>query len=188
LNRWFVLDEKPVTLHADVRPTSPAKPGREGRRDKEYERRGTAIIFCAVERKAGLHFTFAPLSSSPASPASWRCNTRTRRPYIWSSITSTSTSSKSLNDAFGVQMVCDVWDRFTIHLTPKHGGWLNQAAFSRRCLGRRRIPDLNQLRPETREWNRADEMNRDKVKINWNFDRRTARRRFGYNCNSSSDQ
>ena len=35
------LDEKPVTLHADVRPTSPAKPGREARRDNEYERRGT---------------------------------------------------------------------------------------------------------------------------------------------------
>jgi hypothetical protein len=26
------LDEKPVTLHADVRPASPAQPGREARR------------------------------------------------------------------------------------------------------------------------------------------------------------
>ncbi len=53
------LDEKPVTLHADVRPTAPAKPGREARRDNEYERRGTANVFCAVEPKAGRHFTFA---------------------------------------------------------------------------------------------------------------------------------
>jgi DDE superfamily endonuclease len=53
------LDEKPVTLHADVRPTSPAEPGREARRDNEYERRGTANVFCAVEPKAGRHFTFA---------------------------------------------------------------------------------------------------------------------------------
>jgi len=53
------LDEKPVTLHADVRPTSPAKPGREARRDNEYERHGTANVFCAVEPKAGRHFTFA---------------------------------------------------------------------------------------------------------------------------------
>jgi hypothetical protein len=30
------LDEKPVTLHADVRPASPAQPGREARRDSEY--------------------------------------------------------------------------------------------------------------------------------------------------------
>jgi len=52
------LDEKPVTLHADVRPPSPAQPGREARRDNEYERCGTANVFCAVEPKAGRHFTF----------------------------------------------------------------------------------------------------------------------------------
>jgi DDE superfamily endonuclease len=53
------LDEKSVTLHADVCPTSPARPGRETRRDNEYERCGTANMFCAVEPKAGRHFTFA---------------------------------------------------------------------------------------------------------------------------------
>jgi hypothetical protein len=53
------LDEKPVTLHADVRPTSPSAPGREARRDNEYERCGTANVFFAVEPKAGRHFTFA---------------------------------------------------------------------------------------------------------------------------------
>jgi putative transposase len=52
------LDEKPVTLHADVRPASPAKPGREARRDNEYKRCGTANVFCAVEPKVGRHFTF----------------------------------------------------------------------------------------------------------------------------------
>ena len=52
------LDEKPVTLHADVRPPTPAAPGREARQDSEYERRGTANVFCAVEPKAGRHFTF----------------------------------------------------------------------------------------------------------------------------------
>lgn len=52
------LDEKPITLHADLRPTRPAVPGREARRDNEYERRGTANVFCAVEPKARRHFTF----------------------------------------------------------------------------------------------------------------------------------
>ena len=52
------LDEKPITLHADVRPASPAAPGREARRDNEYERCGTANVFCAVEPKAGRRFTF----------------------------------------------------------------------------------------------------------------------------------
>ena len=53
------IDEKPITLHADLRPVWPAVPGREARRDNEYERRGTANVFCAVEPKAGRHFTFA---------------------------------------------------------------------------------------------------------------------------------
>src|SRR4051794_41582732 len=52
------VDEKPITLHADLRPASPAIPGREARRDNEYERRGTANVFCAVEPKAGRHFIF----------------------------------------------------------------------------------------------------------------------------------
>src|SRR5260370_1122346 len=52
------LDEKPVTLHADVRPASPAAPGREARRDNEYERCGPANVFCAVEPKPSRHFTF----------------------------------------------------------------------------------------------------------------------------------
>src|SRR5215471_5896288 len=53
------LDEKPVALRADLRSGSPAVPGREARRDNEYERCGTANVFCAVEPKAGRHFTCA---------------------------------------------------------------------------------------------------------------------------------
>jgi hypothetical protein len=41
----------------------------------------------------------------------------------------------------------------------------------------RRIPDLKMLRRESRAWNRR--MNRDRVNINWRFDRRAARRKFG---------
>ena len=90
-----------------------------------------------------------------------------------------------------MEMGGEVWDRFTVHYTPKHGSWLNQAEieiglFSRQCLGKRRIPDLKSLRRESRAWNRR--MNRDKIKINWKFDRRTARRKFGYKRKSSSGQ
>src|ERR1039458_10867374 len=52
------LDEKPVTLHADIRPPIPAAPGRTAKRDNEYKRCGTANVFCAVEPKACRHFTF----------------------------------------------------------------------------------------------------------------------------------
>ena len=96
---------------------------------------------------------------------------------------------KSLTDLLGNDVGSEVWDRFTVHYTPTHGSWLNQAEIeigilARQCLGTRRIPDLETLRRETRAWNRR--MNRTRVKINWKFDRRAARRKFGYKRKSST--
>ena len=90
---------------------------------------------------------------------------------------------KSLTDYYGETVGNWIWDRFTVPDTPTHGSWLNQAEieislFARQCLGKRRIPDLKILQGETRAWNRR--VNRDKVRINWRFDRKTARRKFGY--------
>ena len=60
------IDEKPVVLHADLRPPRPLHPGRALRRDCEYERRGTANAFCGVEPKAGRHYPrVTPDRSSP---------------------------------------------------------------------------------------------------------------------------
>ena len=60
------IDEKPVVLHADLRPPRPMHPGRTLRRDCEYERRGTGNAFCGVEPKAGRHYPrVTPDRSSP---------------------------------------------------------------------------------------------------------------------------
>jgi hypothetical protein len=181
------LDEKPVTLHAEVRPASAAAPGREARRDNEYERRGTANVFCGVEPKVGRHFTFATPDRSAFEFARVACELALRYPnarkihLVMDNLNIH--CHKSLTDAFGMEMGSEIWDRFTIHFTPTHGSWLNQAEieiglFARQCLGSRRIPDLKTLRRETRAWSRR--MNRDHVKINWQFDRTAARRKFGY--------
>jgi hypothetical protein len=181
------LDEKPVTLHADVRPASLAKPGREARRDNEYERRGTANVFCAVEPKAGCHFTFATPNRSAFEFARVACELALQYPAAKTIHLVVDNLNihcrKSLTDTFGMDMGNEVWDRFTIHYTPKHGSWLNPAEieiglFARQCLGTRRIPDLKTLRQQSLAWNRR--VNRDRVKINWRFDRRAARRKFGY--------
>ena len=79
-------------------------------------------------------------------------------------------------------------NRFTVHYTPKHGSWLNQAEIeisllSRQCLGRRRIGDRASLQKETRAWNRR--MNRDRVIIQWSFTRKLARQKFGYKITRS---
>ena len=90
---------------------------------------------------------------------------------------------KSLTDLYGVQAGTALWDHFTIHYTPTHGSWLNQAEieigmFTRQCLGSRRIPDLDTLHRESKAWN--ERTNRARTKINWRFDRKAARRKFGY--------
>src|SRR6202171_1438222 len=60
------IDEKPVTLHAELRAPIPMAPGKIAKRDNEYQRRGTANVFCAVEPKAGRHFTLpTPNRSAP---------------------------------------------------------------------------------------------------------------------------
>ena len=181
------VDEKPVTLHADVRPSSPAIPGREARRDNEYERCGTANVFCAVEPKAGRHFTFATPDRSGFEFAQVACQLAMQYPEaetIHLVLDNLNIHGrKSLTDVYGAEIGAEIWDRYTIHYTPTHGSWLNQAEieigiFSRQCLGHRRIPDLQTLRRETRAWNRR--INRARTTINWRFDRKAARRKFGY--------
>jgi hypothetical protein len=181
------LDEKPVTLHADVRSGSAAAPGREARRDNEYERCGTANVFCAVEPKAGRHFTFPTPNRSAFEFAQIACDLAMQYRQAGTIHLVMDNLNihrrKSLTDAFGTEAGSEIWDRFTIHHTPTHGSWLNQAEieigiFSRQCLGGRRIPNLKTLRRETRAWNRR--MNRAQARINWKFDRKAARRKFGY--------
>ena len=95
---------------------------------------------------------------------------------------------KALVDCFGDEMGNELWACFTVHHTPKHASWLNQAEiaislYARRCLGKRRIPDLKTLRRESTAWTRS--VNRAKVKINWNFTRQTARKTFAYKSKTS---
>ena len=181
------LDEKPVTLHADVRPASPAEPGREARRDNEYERRGTANVFCAVEPKAGRHFTFPTPDRSAFEFAQVACHLAMQYPEAKTIHLVMDNLNihrrKSLTDVFGVEVGTEIWDRFRVHYTPTHGSWLNQAEielslYSRQCLGTRRIPSLERLKRETKAWNRR--ANQKRTKINWRFTRKKARKVFKY--------
>ncbi len=181
------LDEKPVSLHADVRPPIPAQPGKPAKQDNEYKRCGTANVFGVVEPKAGRHFTTATPDRSGAEFARMVGHVAEQYPAaqtIHLVMDNLNTHCrKSLIDYFGEQEGGRIWDRFTVHYTPKHGSWLDQAEielslFSRQCLGTRRIPDLGQLKRETKAWNRKANQNR--TKINWRFTRKKARKAFKY--------
>lgn len=187
------LDEKPVSLHAEVRPPRPARPGHIAKRDSEYRRCGTANIFAVVEPKAGRHFTRATPNRSAAQFA--RVIQRIVAAYPGARTIHAVMDNlnihceKSLTGHFGRRIGRRIWRRLTVHFTPKHGSWLNQAEIelslvSRGCLGRRRISDLTQLTCETRAWNAR--ANRAKTCIRWRFTRKDARIKFGYQKNLST--
>ena len=189
------IDEKPVVLHADLRLPIPLRPGRELRRDSEYERRGTANTFCGVEPKAGRHFTRATPDRSSPQFADYLLEVAEHYPaadtihLVMDNLSSH--SRKAVVEQYGEKAGGWLWDRFTVHYTPTHGSWLNQAEieislFSRQCLGQRRIPSLRDLRREARAWNRR--MNRKGVTIDWQFTRRKARAKFGYKNNIMRSQ
>src|SRR2546428_8854251 len=184
------IDEKPVSLHGEVRPPLPAAPGRIAKRDNEYKRRGTANVFCAVEPKAGRHFTWpTPDRSAPEfAQALGRLIHRYPRARTLHLVMDNLNihCQKSLTDYYGGKEGRRLWRRLTVHYTPKHGSWLNQAEieislFSRQCLGHRRILDLATLKGQARAWNQRT--NQGHVTIQWKFDRKAARRTFGYSKN-----
>src|SRR6266581_5596319 len=178
---------EPVVLHKDTRPVMLMQPGKVARREYEYKRCGTANVFCGIEPKAGVHFTkVTPTRSSPEF-ADFILEIATHysaADTIHLVVDNLSTHTrKALTDRFGEEIGGWLWNRFTVHYTPTHGSWLNQAEieislFGRQCLGRRRIPSLAVLERESRAWNR--QINRDRVKINWQFTRKKARAKFRY--------
>jgi len=185
-NRWCVWMRSPSpSMPKFVRLLPPSRGAKRGA--TANTRCGTANVFCAIEPKAGRHFTFVTSNRSAFEFARVVCDLALQYPKAKTIHLVMDNLNihrrKSLTDAFGAEMGGEVWNRFTIHHTPTHGSWLNQAEieiglFARQCLGTRRMPDIKTLRRESRAWNRRT--NRDQVKINWRFDRKAARRKFGY--------
>ena len=142
------VDEKPVVLHQEVRPPWAMRPGRVARRDGEYQRCGTANVFCGVEPKAGQYFPKVTAHRSSPEFADYLLEVAIRYPeadsihLVLDNLSSH--TRKAVVEPFGEKAGSWLWDRFTVHYTPKHGSWLNQAEiaislFSRQCLGQRRI-------------------------------------------------
>lgn len=181
------VDEKSVSLHREVREPVGMRPGQVARRDSEYERCGTANIFCGIEAKAGVHFTEVTPTRAAAEFAGFLKAVADFYPQaktIHLVMDNLNTHRrKALVDRYGEEAGEVLWKRFTVHYTPKHGSWLNQAEIeigllARQCLGKRRIGDLPTLSQEAKAWNQ--EANRQGMPIGWKFDRVKAREKFRY--------
>lgn len=182
------FDEKPMQLLAETRkPIFAKKPGQITKQDSEYIRRGTANIFCAIEGKAGKHFTF--VTKNRKGPEFAKVINKISKQYpaartIHLVLDNLNTHrEKSLINFYGGKRGKEIWRRFSIHYTPKHGSWLNQAEieigiYSRQCLGKVRIGNIEELKRRSKAWNKK--ANTKKAKIDWKFTTRSARKKFKY--------
>lgn len=181
------LDEKPIQLLKEVAKPVPARPGRLARRDYEYIRCGTANTFCIVEPQAGRYLTV--VTKNRKGPEYAKMLKRIARKYpdaITIHLVQDNLNThtlKSLIRYYGEEEGTKLWNRFTVHYTPKHASWLNQAEiaismYSKQCIGKRRIGDIEYLKKETVAWNKL--VNRNKTIIAWKFTTTKAREKFNY--------
>lgn len=182
------LDEKPVQLLEDLRkPKKSDSKDKPKKSDHQYRRKGVVNVFCAVEPKVGCYYN--RVTENKKGPEFAKELERLAEFYphadtIHLVMDNYSThTKKQLVGYFGEEKGTKIWDRFTIHYTPKNASWLDQAEiaiglYTRQCLGKSRVPDIESLRKRTQAWNEA--INEKKVKIKWNFTIKKARKVFKY--------
>ena len=181
------VDEKPVQLLDDVRPPSGIAPGEAKKVDYEYERKGSCNVFCAVEGLLGKYFNMVTNQRRGVDFAQFlgiiEKSYEDAEKIVLIMDNLNTHKLKSLTDFYGKKEGNRIWNRFEVHYTPKHGSWLNQAEiainiYSRQCLGKSRIPDVETLTKKTNAWNRI--VNTRKPTINWEFTTSGARKKFKY--------
>jgi hypothetical protein len=176
------MDEASKQLIAEVRDPLPQQPGRIAKYDSEYERRGTANIFMAVEPLAGrrtVQVTDRRTKIDWANFIYFLLMTVYRDVAIVVLVMDNLNTHGigSLYEAFDAETARALAARLEIHYTPKHGSWLNMAEtelsiLSRQCLDRR-IDNKEFLASEIGAWEQG--RNADEAKIDWQFTTADAR-------------
>lgn len=182
------VDEKPVALMSDVRERIPAQaPGEISKIDYEYKRNGSANVFCAVEPKRGLYFNKVTPTRHGHEFAEFLTGIfqfyKGTEKILLVMDNLSIHSEKVIKDALGEAKGGQLWNRFEVHHTPKHGSWLNQAEiaigmYSRQCLGDGRVGSIENLTEKTNSWNKR--ANEKQQTIHWIFTKQKARKSFGY--------
>jgi hypothetical protein len=176
------MDECSKQLIGEVREPLPPKPGHVAKQDSEYERKGTANVFMAVEPLAGQRTTqvterrtridwarFVQMLLTTVYPVAEKVV------LVMDNLNTHGIAS--LYEAFAPEIALALASRLEIHYTPKHGSWLNMAEtelsiLARQCLDRR-IDDRDLMAREIATW-QADR-NAAIARINWQFKTADAR-------------
>ena len=176
------MDEASKQLIGEVREPLPMQPGRTAKYDSEYERRGTANVFMAVEPLAGKRTVKV---ADRRTKIDWAHFVQFLLTTVYPEVAKVvlvmdnlnTHSVGSLYEAFDPARARALVERLEIHHTPKHGSWLNMAetelsVLSRQCLNRR-IDCKEKMTVEIAAW--EQDRNRQETKIDWQFTTADAR-------------
>lgn len=161
-NPVICMDEQPVQLVKETRPSLPATKTQPERIDYEYERAGTASIFMFTEPLAGWRqATVRPRRTK----TDWALEVAALLEGRYAHCPRVTLVSDNLNthtkgafyEVFEPARARELVQRIAFCHTPKHGSWLNIAenelsAMTRQCLGKRRIGEIETLRSEVSAW------------------------------------
>jgi len=176
------LDEKLVTLHADVVEPLPVQPGHPERVDYEYERLGTANLFVMVERLTGYrHVEVTPRRTAEdyARQLQWLADVRypdaKKIRLVQDNLNTHRLANLYL--IFSPAEARRLSERFELHYTPTHGSWLDMAEieigiFEQGCL-RKRVASVDELKRRVAAL--EAERNAAHATIHWRFTTTDAR-------------
>jgi len=179
------LDEKLVTLHADVVEPLPVQPGYPERVDYEYERLGTANLLVMVERLTGyrhVEVTARRTAEDYARQLQWLADVRYPKAKKIRLVQDNLNTHRLANLylVFPPTEARRLAERFELHFTPTHGSWLKMAEieigiFERGCL-RRRVSSVEVLIQRVTAL--ETERNAAQATIHWRFTTGDARIRL----------
>lgn len=180
------MDEQPIQLLNERRPSIAATSEHAQRVDYEYERAGTASLFMFAEPLSG----WRKVSARPQrTKVDWAFEMEELLRTKYADAEKIILVCDNLNthtrgafyEAFPSQVAREIVKRIEFHYTPKHGSWLNVAenelsSMTRQCLKNRRIGDIDTLRTQTQAW--ATHINEKQRGVDWQFTIDDARRKL----------
>jgi len=176
------FDEQPQILPDEKNPALEMQVGQVKREDYEYERQGTANVFCCFEPLQGkrkLTVTQRRTLQDFAHQMKDLVDVQYPDAQIVEVVLDnlSSHSKAAVYATFSAEEANRISKKLNFHFTPKHGSWLNVAEiefsiFSKQCTDRR-IGGIEKLTSEAAAW--QDRRNQTAKPMNWQFTSKDAR-------------
>jgi len=167
---WSVDEKTSIQAKARINPTKPAVPGIRERREFEYERNGTVVLFAGLNVHEGNVAAWATDSTCPDNFVT----------FLWDLMDQTPegldlhciVDNLSAHQTDQVAELLEYNPRVHLHFTPTHASWLNQVELFFSILERRLL--------RRGEFASADELTSRMIAFIKDYNRRAAPFRWTY--------